>query len=103
MSEKVFKRVTAYYPVEDCVKVELLLEVDKDMTDLRLRSEIESSDLESFDEDSGIELHGNEIIDRDYSTDPTDDWQDRISVYDIEEITDEEWKASYEHVNGGQW
>jgi hypothetical protein len=95
MSKKVFKKVTAYYPVEDVVCVELLLEVDKDMTDLALRSELENSDLEDFDEKSGIELHGNEIIDRDYSTDPTDDWQDRISVYEIEEITDEEWEESY--------
>ena len=95
MSEKVFKRVTAYYPVEDVVCVELLLEVDKDMTDLALRSEIENSDLEDFGEDSGIELHGNEIIDRDYSTDPTNDWRDRISVYEIEDISNEEWKESY--------
>lgn len=95
MSEKVFKRVTAYYPVEDVVCVELLLEVDKDMTDLALRSHIENSDLEDFDESSGIELHGNEIIDRDYSTDPTDDWQDRISVYEIEEIPTAEWEESY--------
>lgn len=95
MSEKVFKRVTAYYPVEDVVCVELLLEVDKDMTDRELRNQIENSDLEDFSDSSGIELQSNQIIDRDYSTDPTDDWQDRISVYDIEEITDEEWKASY--------
>jgi hypothetical protein len=95
MVTKVFKRVTAYYPVEDVVCVELLLEVDKDMTDLALRSHIENSDLEDFDESSGIELHGNEIIDRDYSTDPTDDWQDRISVYEIEEIPTAEWEESY--------
>ena len=95
MSEKVFKRVTAYYPVEDCVKVELLLEVDKDMTDLRLRSEIENSDLEDFSDSSGIELQSHEVVDRDYATDPTDDWRDRISVYEIEEITEEEWEESY--------
>ena len=96
MSEKVFKRVTAYYPVEDVVCVELLLEVDKDMTDRELRNQIENSDLEDFSDSSGIELQSNQIIDRDYSTDPTDDWQDRISVYEIEEITDEEWEESYE-------
>ena len=95
MSEKVFKRVTAYYPVEDVVCVELLLEVDKDMTDQELRNQIENSDLEDFSDSSGIELQSNQIIDRDYATDPTDDWQDRISVYDIEEITDEEWEESY--------
>ena len=32
MSKK-FKRVTAYYPVEDIVQVELLLEVDDTITD----------------------------------------------------------------------
>ena len=95
MSEKVFKRVTAYYPVEDVVCVELLLEVDKDMSDQELRNQIESSDLEDFSDSSGIELQSNQIIDRDYATDPTDDWQDRISVYDIEEITDKEWEESY--------
>lgn len=95
MSEKVFKRVTAYYPVEDVVCVELLLEVDKDMTDQELRNQIENSDLEDFSDSSGIELQSNQIIDRDYATDPTDDWQDRISVYDIEEITGEEWEESY--------
>ena len=95
MSEKVYKKVTAYYPVEDVVCVELLLEVDKDMTDQELRNQIENSDLEDFSDSSGIELQSNQIIDRDYATDPTDDWQDRISVYDIEEITDEEWEESY--------
>ena len=94
MSKK-FKKVTAYYPVEDVVCVELLIEVDSNIDDEELKRRIENSDLEDFGEDSGIELHGNEIIDRDYSTDPTDDWQDRISVYEIEEITDEEWEESY--------
>ena len=90
MSEKVFKRVTAYYPVEDVVMVELLLEVDKNMTDRELRNQIESSDLEDFSESSGIELHSHEIVDRDYSTDPTDDWRHRISVGSIEDWEQEE-------------
>ena len=93
MSEKVFKRVTAYYPVEDYVKAELLLEVDKDIGDEELKKLVEASDLEYFEEDSGIELQSFEIVDRDYSTDPQANWRDRISVYDIEEITDEEWEG----------
>jgi len=94
MSKK-FKRVTAYYPVEDVVCVELLLEVDSNIDDEELKRRIENSDLEDFDEDSGIELHSHEIVDRDYSTDPTDDWRHRIAVYLNEDISDEEWEKSY--------
>lgn len=89
MSEKVFKRVTAYYPVEDVVMVELLLEVDAKLTDKEIQERVENSDLEDFDEDSGIELHSHEIVDRDYSTDPTDDWRHRISVGSIEDWEEE--------------
>ena len=94
MSKK-FKRVTAYYPVEDVVQVELLLEVDDTITDEELKKRIEKSDLEDFEEDSGIELQSNQIVDRDYSTDPTDDWRDRITVYVMEDISNEEWEESY--------
>jgi hypothetical protein len=52
--------------------------------------------LEDFGEDSGIELQSNEIVDRDYSTDPTDDWQERIAVYLNEDISKEEWEENYE-------
>ena len=95
MSKK-FKRVTAYYPVEDIVQVELLLQVDDTITDEELKERIENSDLEDFGEDSGIELQSNEIVDRDYSTDPTDDWQERIAVYLNEDISKEEWEENYE-------
>ena len=94
MSKK-FKKVTAYYPVEDVVCVELLIEVDSNIDDEELKKRIENSDLEYFEEDSGIELYSNQIVDRDYSTDPTDDWQDRISVYEMEDISNEEWETSY--------
>jgi len=94
MSKK-FKRVTAYYPVEDVVCVELLLEVDSNIDDEELKRRIEKSDLEDFSEDSGIELYSNQIVDRDYSTDPTDDWRDRITVYLNEDISKEEWEENY--------
>lgn len=93
MSEKVFKRVTAYYPVEDYVKAELLLEVDKDIGDEELKKLVEASDLEDFSDNSGIELQSFEITDRDYSTDPQANWRDRISVYEIEDISNEEWEG----------
>ena len=94
MSKK-FKRVTAYYPVEDYVEAELLLEVDSDISDEELKKLVEASDLEYFEEDSGIELQSFEIVGRDYSTDPQANWRDRISVNEIEDIYDQDWEENY--------
>jgi len=94
MSKK-FKRVTAYYPVEDYVEAELLLEVDSSINDEELKKLVEASDLEDFGENSGIELQSFEIVGRDYSTDPQANWRDRISVNEMEDISKEEWEESY--------
>lgn len=92
---KTYKKVTAYYPVEDYVEAELLLEVDSNIGDEELKKLVEASDLEYFEEGSGIELQSFEIVGRDYSTDPQANWRERISVYEIEDISNEEWKESY--------
>ena len=94
MSKK-FKKVTVTYPVEDVVTAELLLEVDSNIDDKELQRLVEKSDLEYFEEDSGIEFHGIEIVDRDYATDFTNDWQQRIAVNEMEDISNEEWGEYY--------
>lgn len=49
--------------------------------------------MEDFGENSGIELQSFEIVGRDYSTDPQANWRDRISVNEMEDISNEEWEG----------